>query len=130
MASRSSGGGGISGIIIPHYLAERRKRKFTEAYPRSGPSVKRLLPVVEYLRHHRIERSAYYQIYAGVVLAAVPHILHLAEKRLVDIFEVLELIEHKCEMPTLRNLHHGGEQADHAREVSQVFSENITYRVG
>ena len=66
---------------------------------------KRLLLIFEYLIHQGVYRTCHNQVDVSLIFIAIPYVLHIGIDRWIYSIEILELINKKVDMLSLRQFH-------------------------
>ena len=104
---------------------EGRDVEWTDLEPGGRPAVERFLLVLEDLLHLRIEGSADDEVDVALPLVRVPDILDVGEDGRPGVGDVLELVEHQREVPSLRDGEDRPQKAGERGEVPEVLAERL-----
>ena len=115
--------GGVAGIMVGEDGLEGCDVEWPDLEPGGCPAVERFLLVLEDLLHLRIEGSADDEVYVALPLVRVPDVLDVGEDGRPGVGDVLELVEHQREVPSLRDGEDRTQKAGKRGEVPEVLAE-------
>lgn len=75
--------------------------------------------------HHGVDGTANHEVHPAFFFIGIPDVLHIAEQRGVNAFELLKLVNDEREVLTLGELHQYFEQLGKAGEVPEGFSQFV-----